>query len=79
MYYWYKKELWKETFPPTLEHIFKEALSNLRPKLKLCKSYEEAQTEVNNIRSTLGIGKYYNQRLELSNYEIIAFFRKNYS
>ncbi|XP_076265048.1 UPF2 regulator of nonsense mediated mRNA decay [Rhynchophorus ferrugineus] len=55
MYYWYKKELWKETFPPTLEHIFKEALSNLRPKLKLCKSYEEAQAEVNNIRSTLGI------------------------
>ncbi|XP_030765926.1 regulator of nonsense transcripts 2 [Sitophilus oryzae] len=57
MYYWYKKQLWKESFPPTLEHIFKETLSNLRPKLKLCKSYEETQTEVNNIRSTLGIEK----------------------
>lgn len=59
MYYWHKKEMWKETFPPFLEHIFKETLSILRPKLKLCQSYEEAQTEVNDIRTSLGIGKCY--------------------
>ncbi|XP_066260334.1 regulator of nonsense transcripts 2 [Euwallacea similis] len=55
MYYWHKKEMWKELFPPTLEHIFKETLSILRPKLKLVQSYEEAQAEVNNIRTILGI------------------------
>lgn len=49
--------MWKESFPPTLEHIVKETLSILRPKLKLCQSYEDAQAEVNNIRTTLGIGK----------------------
>lgn len=57
MYYWHKKEILKELFPPTLEHIFKETLGILRPKLKLCQSYEETQAEVNNIRSVLGIEK----------------------
>ncbi|KAL1517813.1 hypothetical protein ABEB36_001536 [Hypothenemus hampei] len=57
MYYCYKKDLWKESFPPDLEHIFKETLSILRPKLKVCQSYEEAQAEVNNIRVALGIEK----------------------
>ncbi|XP_074025412.1 UPF2 regulator of nonsense mediated mRNA decay [Leptinotarsa decemlineata] len=56
-YYWYKKKLWQESFPPMLEHLFKETLTALRPKLKLCKSYEEAVEEVNNIRTTLGIEK----------------------
>lgn len=57
MYFWHKKEILKDLFPPTLEHIFKETLGILRPKLKLCQSYEETQAEVNNIRSALGIGK----------------------
>lgn len=54
-YFWFKKDLWGKLFPPMLEHIFKETLLSLRPKLKLCKSLEEAQTEVNNIKKTLGI------------------------
>ncbi|XP_050312135.1 regulator of nonsense transcripts 2 isoform X2 [Anthonomus grandis grandis] len=45
MYYWHKRVLWKDSFPPTLDHIVKETLSNLRPKLKLCQSYEETQAE----------------------------------
>ncbi|XP_060521085.1 regulator of nonsense transcripts 2 isoform X2 [Cylas formicarius] len=61
MYYWHKKEALKEVFPPTLEHIFKETLSTLRPKLKLCQSYEEAQVEVNNIRITLGVESLLNE------------------
>lgn len=56
-YYWYKKSVWGEAFPPTIEHIFKETLSMLRPKLKAFKNNEEVQSEINNIRSTLGIGK----------------------
>lgn len=56
-YYWFKRSAWGEAFPPTIEHIFKETLSMLRSKLKLFKNYEEVQTEINNIRSTLGIGK----------------------
>ncbi|CAH0546674.1 unnamed protein product [Brassicogethes aeneus] len=60
-YYWYKKSLWKESFkesfPPILEHIFKDTLTTLRPKLKLVQSYEEAQAEVENIRKSLGIEK----------------------
>lgn len=55
-YYWFKKLAWGEAFPPTIEHIFKETISSLRPKLKLCQSYEEAQSEINNICTTLGIG-----------------------
>ncbi|KAJ8982488.1 hypothetical protein NQ317_019272 [Molorchus minor] len=54
-YYWFKKNLWKEAFPPILEHIFKDTLTTLRPKLKLCQSYEDALEEVNNIRTTLGV------------------------
>ncbi|XP_018561643.1 regulator of nonsense transcripts 2 [Anoplophora glabripennis] len=56
-YYWYKKELWKEAFPPNLDHIFKDTLTTLRPKLKLCQSYEEALEELNNIRTLLGVEK----------------------
>lgn len=56
-YYWYKRDLWKDSFPPTLEHIFKDTLTTLRPKMKLCRSYEETRTEINNIRITLGVGK----------------------
>lgn len=55
-YYWHKRSLWGEAFPPTMEHVFRDTLSQLRPKLKLCQNYEEAQTEVNNIRTNLGIG-----------------------
>lgn len=57
-YYWFKKQAWGEAFPPNIDHIFKETLSSLRPKLKLCQSYEDAQLEINNIRTTLGIEKY---------------------
>jgi regulator of nonsense transcripts 2 len=56
-YYWFKRDLWKDSFPPTLEHIFKDTLTSLRPKIKLCQSFEETQTELNNIRVTLGIDK----------------------
>lgn len=55
-YYWFKKSLWKEVFPPLLEHFFKDTLTILRPKLKLCQNYDEALEELNNIRKTLGIG-----------------------
>ncbi|XP_044757061.1 regulator of nonsense transcripts 2 [Coccinella septempunctata] len=55
VYYWFKKSQWGESFPPFLDHIFKETVLTLRPKLKLCKSYEDAQKEVENIRVTLGI------------------------
>lgn len=58
-YYWFKRSLWGEAFPPTLEHIFRDTLSILRPKLKLCQSYDEAQAEVENIRTSLGIGMVY--------------------
>lgn len=56
-YYWFKKSLWKESFPPLLDHMFKETLTLLRPKLKLLQSYEETLEEVNNIKKTLGVGK----------------------
>ncbi|KAJ8919747.1 hypothetical protein NQ315_006276 [Exocentrus adspersus] len=56
-YYWFKKELWKESFPPILDHIFKDTLVTLRPKLKLCQSYDEALEELNNIRTLLGVEK----------------------
>lgn len=57
-YYWFKRLVWGEAFPPTIEHIFKETFTSLRPKLKPYKSYEECQAEINNIRSTLGVGQY---------------------
>ncbi|CAG9824197.1 unnamed protein product [Phaedon cochleariae] len=56
-YYWFKKKMWKEAFPPMMEHLFKETLLTLRPKLKLCKSYEDAVDEVDNIRKALGVEK----------------------
>lgn len=40
-----------------LEHIFRDTLTTLRPKLKLCQNYEEALEELNNIKVTLGIEK----------------------
>lgn len=55
-YYWFKRQAWGDVFPPQLEHLYKDTLSNLRPKLKLCQNYEEAQAEVENIRTQLGIG-----------------------
>lgn len=56
-YYWFKKSIWKEAFPPLLEHVFKDTLTTLRPKLKLCQSYDEALEELNNIKKSLGVGK----------------------
>ncbi|GJQ68791.1 putative RNA binding protein [Trypoxylus dichotomus] len=56
-YYWFKRSTWGDAFPPPLEHLYKDTLSNLRPKLKLCQSYEEAQAEVENIRTQLGIDR----------------------
>ncbi|XP_050515611.1 regulator of nonsense transcripts 2 [Diabrotica virgifera virgifera] len=56
-YYWFKKKMWQEGFPPILEHIFKDTLTTLRPKLKLCQSYDEAIEELNNIKVALGIEK----------------------
>ncbi|KAK9871574.1 hypothetical protein WA026_012955 [Henosepilachna vigintioctopunctata] len=53
-YYWFKKTLWGDAFPPTLEHIFKETILTLRPKLRICRSYDEAQKEVENIRVYTG-------------------------
>lgn len=54
-YYWFKRVAWGDTFPPPLEHLFKDTLQTLRPKLKLCQNYEDAVAEINNIRSSLGI------------------------
>ncbi|KAF5279411.1 hypothetical protein FQA39_LY05521 [Lamprigera yunnana] len=54
-YYWFKRSGLAETFPPPLEHLVKDTLQLLRPKLKMCQNYEEAITEVNNVRSSLGI------------------------
>lgn len=75
-YYWFKKSLWGEAFPPTIDHIFKETITSLRPKLKLCGNYEEALNEVNNIRTTLGIGMGLHYFLRKSTW--LLFFRKTY-
>ncbi|CAG9856065.1 unnamed protein product [Phyllotreta striolata] len=56
-YYWHKKKMWNDNFPPMLDHIFRETLTTLRPKLKLCQSHEEALEELNNIKHNLGIEK----------------------
>ncbi|KAB0792609.1 hypothetical protein PPYR_14568 [Photinus pyralis] len=53
-YYWFKRS-YVVDFPPPLEHLVKDTLQILRPKLKVCQSYEEAIAEVNNVRSSLGI------------------------
>lgn len=60
-YYWFKRVAWNDAFPPPLEHLYKDTLTSLRSKLKLCQSYEDAQTEVNNIRVQLGVGKIYRE------------------
>ncbi|XP_017777953.1 PREDICTED: regulator of nonsense transcripts 2 [Nicrophorus vespilloides] len=54
-YYWFKHSLWGEAFPPPLEHLFKDTLNQLRPKLKLCTSYEDSQKEIMHIKRNLGI------------------------
>lgn len=53
-YYWFKRSGIVD-FPPPLEHLVKDTLQLLRPKLKVCQNYEEAIAEVNNVRSSLGI------------------------
>lgn len=60
-YYWFKKShpVFESTtesgdlFPHLTEHMYKECLHNLRPKLKLFKSYEKAQEEVEKLRQQL--------------------------
>ena len=74
-YYWFKRDLWKDAFPPTLEHIFKDTLTSLRPKIKLCQSFEETQTELNNIRVTLGIGVTYDLTQRVVCIDYINYFR----
>lgn len=57
-YYWFKKthpiftapDESPNLFPHLIEHMYKECLHNLRPKLKLFKSYEKAQEEVEKLR-----------------------------
>lgn len=39
-----------DLFPHLIEHMYKECLHNLRPKLKLFKTYEKAQEEVEKLR-----------------------------
>lgn len=57
-YYWFKRGLWGEAFPPPMEHLFRDTLHQLRPKLTLVQSYEEAQKEIEKIRKALDIGNY---------------------
>lgn len=60
-YYWFKKshpcftnlETNIDVFPILIDHMYKECLNNLRPKLKLIKSYEKAQEEIENLRQQL--------------------------
>lgn len=56
-YYWFKRGLWGEAFPPPMEHLFRDTLHQLRPKLTLVQSYEEAQKEIEKIRKALDIEK----------------------
>jgi regulator of nonsense transcripts 2 len=42
-----------DLFPHLIEHMYKECLHNLRPKLKLFKSYEKTQEEVEKLRQQL--------------------------
>lgn len=39
-----------DLFPHLIDHMYKECLHNLRPKLKLFKTYEKAQEEVEKLR-----------------------------
>jgi regulator of nonsense transcripts 2 len=61
-YYWFKKthpvfassnESGGDLFPHLIEHMYKECLHNLRPKMKLFKTYEKAQEEVEKLRMQL--------------------------
>lgn len=60
-YYWFKKTnpVFTPTaesgdmFPHLIEHMYKECLHNLRPKLKLFKTFEKAQEEVEKLRLQL--------------------------
>lgn len=57
-YYWFKKSHpiftssaeSGDLFPHLIEHMYKECLHNLRPKLKLFKSYEKSSEEVEKLR-----------------------------
>lgn len=57
-YYWFKKmhPVFQPTddtgdrFPHLVDHMYKECLHNLRPKLKLFKSYDKSQEEVEKLR-----------------------------
>lgn len=60
-YYWFKKShpIFKSTaesgdlFPFLIEHMYKECIHNLRPKLKLYKSYEKAQEGIEKLRQQM--------------------------
>lgn len=42
-----------DLFPILIDHMYKETLHNLRPKLKLIKSFETAKEEIENLRKQL--------------------------
>lgn len=59
-YYWFKKsdpifsdEDDKDLFPILTDHTYKDCLKNLRPRLKLFMSFEEAQEAVEGLRQQL--------------------------
>nr|CAG4640628.1 EOG090X0143 [Eulimnadia texana] len=56
-YYWFKKTLtvWNEEnpFPVEMDFDLEDTLRNLRPKLKHCKSYEEAGKAVENLENEM--------------------------
>lgn len=57
-YYWFKKSHpvfassteSGDLFPHLIEHMYKECLHNLRPKMKIFKNYEKSQEEVEKLR-----------------------------
>lgn len=59
-YYWFKRSdpFWAGNFPVYVEYLLRDTLLALRPKLTMCESYEQAQEEVQNVRKSLGIGKF---------------------
>jgi regulator of nonsense transcripts 2 len=59
-YYWFKKsdEMFTQTtandaFPILTDNMYKECISNIRPKLKLFKSYDVAQEAVEKLQKQL--------------------------
>ena len=59
-YYWFKKsdpvfknEENHDLFPILVDHMYKECLKNLRPKLKLFKTFDKAKEAVESMRKTL--------------------------